>query len=182
MLPMRETKAINMAHVHLLEREMVDPSLKNLLGGPMENVVRGLAYQPERLKAWLRFYSPLIWQDGALEVELKELVRLQIAAYYDCDVCQSVRNPLVEERGLSEEKVECVARPGLLGSEKLTDRERTALAFSWKMTVDHQNLRPADFDGLRAHFTEEQIVELGWLASAFIGFGRLTRGFDLLEL
>jgi alkylhydroperoxidase family enzyme len=171
-----------MPHVHLLEREAVDASLQKLLDGPMENVIRGLAYQPERLRAWLRFYSPLIWQDGALEVELKELVRLQIAAYYDCDVCQSVRNPLVAERGLTEEKVECVARPGLLGSESLTPRERTALAFSWKMTVDHQDLGPADFEALRVHFNEEQIVELGWLASAFIGFGRLTRGFDLLEM
>jgi alkylhydroperoxidase family enzyme len=171
-----------MAHVHLLDRDALDPSLQKLLGGPMENVIRGLGYQPDRLKAWLQFYSPLIWQDGALEVELKELVRLQIAAYYDCDVCQSVRNPLAEERGLTEVKVECVARPGLLGSGELSERERTALAFSWKMTVDHPSLSPADFDGLRAHFTEEQIVELGWLASAFIGFGRLTRGFDLLEL
>jgi alkylhydroperoxidase family enzyme len=148
----------------------------------MENVARGLGYQPARLKAWLRFYSPLIWEDGALEVELKELVRLQIAAYYDCDVCQSVRNPLVEERGLSEAKVECVASPGLLDSGSLTERERTALAFSWKMTVNHQDLGPSDFETLRAHFNEEQIVELGWLASAFIGFGRLTRGFDLLDL
>lgn len=171
-----------MPHVHLVEREAVDPSIAHLLGGPMDNVIRGLAYQPERLKAWLKFYSPLIWEDGALEVELKELVRLQIAAYYDCDVCQSLRNPVAEERGLSEEKVKCVARPGLLGSEHLNDRERAALEFSWKMTVDHQDLGPADFENLREHFSETQIVELGWLASAFIGFGRLTRGFDLLEL
>ena len=75
-----------MPHVHLLDRDAVDPSLQRLLGGPMDGVIRGLAYQPERLKAWLKFYSPLIWEDGALEVELKELVRLQIAAYYDCDV------------------------------------------------------------------------------------------------
>ena len=170
-----------MAHVHLLDRDAVDPSLSRLMDGPLENVVRGLGYQPERLKAWMRFYSPLIWEDGALEVELKELVRLQIAAYYDCDVCQEVRNPVADERGLTEAKVECVARPGLLGSETLTDRERTALAFSWKMAVDHQNLESADFERLREHFSEEQIVELGWLSSAFIGFGRLTRGFDLLE-
>ena len=171
-----------MPHISLVEPEKIDPSLGRLLGGPMDTVIRGLAHQPDRLKAWFRFYSPLIWEDGALEVELKELVRLQIAAYYDCDVCQSIRNPLVEERGLSDEKVECVARPGLLGSETLTDRERTALAFSWKMTVDHPNLNKADFEGLRAYFSEEQILELGWLAAAFIGFGRLTRGFDLLEL
>lgn len=171
-----------MPHVHLLDPKDVDPPLQRMLGGPMDGVVRALAYQPERLKAWLKFYSPLIWEDGALEVELKELVRLQIAAYYDCDVCQAVRNPIVEERGLSEAKVECVARPGLLHSESLNERERTALAFTWKMTVDHQGLCAADFEKLRARFSEEQIVELGWLASAFIGFGRLTRGFDLLEL
>jgi alkylhydroperoxidase family enzyme len=171
-----------MPHVHLLEHDAVESSLQPLLGGPMENVIRGLARQPGRLKAWLRFYSPLIWEDGALEVELKELVRLQIAAYYDCDVCQSVRNPVAEARGLGDEKIACVARPGLLGSASLSGRERAALAFSWKMTVDHENLGAADFEVLREHFSEEQIVELGWLASAFIGFGRLTRGFDLLEL
>jgi AhpD family alkylhydroperoxidase len=171
-----------MPHVQLVEPGEVDPSLQKLLGGPMDTVIRGLSHQPARLKAWLRFYSPLIWDDGALDAELKELVRLQIAAYYDCDVCQSMRNPIAEERGLSEEKVACVARPGLLGSPTLTDRERTALAFSWKMTVDHENLGAADFDRLRVHFNEEQIVELGWLAGAFIGFGRITRGFDLLDL
>jgi AhpD family alkylhydroperoxidase len=171
-----------MPHVHLLEPADVHPSFQPLLGGPMDGVIRGLARQPERLKAWLKFYSPLIWEDGALEVELKELVRLQIAAYYDCDVCQSVRNPLAEERGVTEAKVECVARPGLLGSETLSERERVALAFSWKMTVDHQGLCAEDFERLREHFSEEQIIELGWLASAFIGFGRLTRGYDLLDL
>ena len=50
------------------------------------------------------------------------------------------------------------------------------------MTVDHESLGAADFAKLREHFNEEQIVELGWLAGSFIGFGRVTRGFDLLDL
>ena len=33
-------------------------------------------------------------------------------------------------------------------------------------------------DELLAHYDERQVLELGWAAASFIGFGRLIHAFD----
>ena len=45
------------------------------------------------------------------------------------------------------------------------------------LALNHQSIDDQVLDGLRHHFTEPQIVELGWAAAAFIGFGRLIHVF-----
>jgi len=41
------------------------------------------------------------------------------------------------------------------------------------MASDHTNVGDDVFAALREHYTEQQILELGWRAAMFIGYGRL---------
>ncbi len=47
------------------------------------------------------------------------------------------------------------------------------------MATDHHNMDDEFFARLRAHYTDEQVVELGMMIGQFIGFGRLLMVLDL---
>ena len=60
-------------------------------------------------------------------------------------------------------------------SALFTPAEKAAMRLADAMAGDHKHA-PFDeiFAELRKHYTEEQIVELGWRTSVFIGYGRLV--------
>ncbi|HKC08442.1 MAG TPA: hypothetical protein VKJ67_16330 [Methylomirabilota bacterium] len=60
-----------------------------------------------------------------------------------------------------------------------TGRERAALAFAEKLAVNHTTIDDAFMTGMRAHFTDAELVELGLITGAFIMLGRLHRTFGV---
>jgi alkylhydroperoxidase family enzyme len=81
------------------------------------------------------------------------------------------------DAGLTEEKIAAVAE--YRTSPLFNGRERLALEFAEKMATDHQAIDDAFFDGLRAEFSDEQIVELGMAIGQYIGFGRFLMVLDV---
>ena len=67
------------------------------------------------------------------------------------------------------------AVPNFRESPLFTPAEKAAMRLADAMAGDHKHA-PFDeiFAELRRHYTEEQIVELGWRTSVFIGYGRLV--------
>ncbi len=45
--------------------------------------------------------------------------------------------------------------------------------------MDHANIDGELFDELGQHFTEEQILEIGWAVVSYLGYGRLIHSFGL---
>ena len=76
-------------------------------------------------------------------------------------------------QGLTDEMVDAV--PNFRQSPLFTEAEKAAMALADAMAGDHTRA-PFDeiFAELRQHYGEEQIVELGWRTSVFIGYGRLV--------
>jgi len=56
----------------------------------------------------------------------------------------------------------------------LTDAERAALDFADCFATDHLAIDDKTYNGLRAHYSEGELVELGIYCAYFVGFGRLT--------
>ncbi len=77
------------------------------------------------------------------------------------------------QQGLTDEMVDAV--PNFRESPLFTPAEKAAMKLAEAMAGDHKHA-PFDeiFAELRNYYTEEQIVELGWRASVFIGYGRLV--------
>lgn len=65
------------------------------------------------------------------------------------------------------------------GDADFTDAEKSALAYTERLFVDHNNIDQELFDDLLQHYTEEQVVELGWAIVSYLGFGRLIHTFGL---
>jgi alkylhydroperoxidase family enzyme len=170
-----------MARIELVAEAALDAGLCRYRGRTADGVLLGLAHAPELAERWLAFYVPLTKEDGRLPIELKELVRLQIAGVYGCDYCTSFITPPSQARGLTVDKVRWVMMPDAPAAP-FTPAERAMLRYTLTMATGSGQLSDADVAAVRAHFRDDQVVELSMLAAALIGFGRVSiTGLKLVE-
>jgi alkylhydroperoxidase family enzyme len=170
-----------MARIGLVAPEDVDDGLSCYRGRTADGVIQGLAHAPELAERWLAFYVPLTKEDGRLPIEMKELVRLQIAGVYGCDYCGGFITPQSQARGLTFDKVRWVMTPEA-PEAPFSPAERAMLRYSLTMATGDGALSEADVAAVRAHFGDDQVVELSMLAAALIGFGRVSiTGLKLVE-
>ena len=85
------------------------------------------------------------------------------------------RSPAARDEGLDERTI-CTI-PEYRTSTELSDGEKAAARFAELLALEHKSIDDEVLGELRRHYTEEQIVEIGWAAGAFIGFGRLIHVF-----
>ena len=64
-------------------------------------------------------------------------------------------------------------------SRLLTVREKTAVRYAEVLAGNHREAGPELFDALREHFTEPEIVDLGWRIVTFVGYGRFIYALGL---
>jgi len=69
-------------------------------------------------------------------------------------------------------------------STLLTPREKAAIRYADVLAGDHQSASDKLFDQLREHFTEAEIVDLGWRIVTFVGYGRFihTLGLEIGQI
>jgi AhpD family alkylhydroperoxidase len=117
--------------------------------------------------------------NGTLPPRLLELVRLRIAFFNQCRSCIAVRYQSAIDDGLDEGAVCSLERPA--EADNLSDAERAALQFAELFATNHLAIDNAVYDGLREHFTEDQLVELGLHCAIALGVGRLSATWDVSE-
>jgi alkylhydroperoxidase family enzyme len=69
--------------------------------------------------------------------------------------------------------------PSYRESKILTDREKAAIHYAEILAGDHRSASNELFDELRRHFTESEIIDLGWRIVTFVGYGRFIHVLDL---
>jgi AhpD family alkylhydroperoxidase len=141
-------------------------------------LLRMFAHKPAAAAALIGFMGALR-QSRELTDRLTELVRLRIAYHNQCRSCMAVRYRDADGVGIDEGLVCSLERP--MEAPNLTAAERAALAYADRFATDHLSIDDATYDGLRDHFTEAQIVELGMICLTFVGVGRLGATWDMLE-
>ena len=87
------------------------------------------------------------------------------------------RVALAKQQGLTEEQIGEL--PSYQDSPLLTARERAAVRYADVLAGDHTQASQALFDELRQHFTEPEIIDLGFRITAFVGYGRFIRALGL---
>lgn len=172
-----------MTRIAKLPIEQWDPELRAMQQAEDASEVelgmfRVLAHTPALAKAVTRFGAELF---GArtLSRRLVELVRLRVAFHNQCRSCMAIRYNSAIEDGLTEGAVCSLARPQ--EAADLSPDEKAALAYADRSATDHFAIDESDFDTLREHFSEAQIVELGVFIAFFIGFGRLSAAWAMTE-
>jgi len=172
-----------MSRIQKLAVEDWGPELRALTAAdeatPLEQgMMRMMAHTPEMAKGMLAF-SGAMFKNRTLPRRLVELVRLRVAFHNQCRSCMAIRYKSAVDDGMTEGMVCSLERPQ--EAADLTDAEKAALRYAEISSVDHFSISEATFDDLRDYFTEAQIVELGMFIAFFIGFGRLSAAWDMIE-
>jgi AhpD family alkylhydroperoxidase len=172
-----------MTRITMLTPAQLDPELRRMTRAddrtPLElGLTRIFGHQPEMAKG-LRAFTTSLKVNRTLPARLVELVRLRIAFHNQCRSCMAIRYPDALDDGLTEEIVCSLERP--MEADDLTDAERIAIRYGELFATNHLAIDDAFYDRLREQFTEAQIVELGLNVALFVGIGRLSATWDMIE-
>lgn len=131
-------------------------------------------YSPDLLRKQLRRLEE-DWHFGLLEPRLQELVRLRSAQVNACEPCSLSRK---EQGAIDEDEVTCMSAGD---DSQLAPRERLAVRFMEKLSLDHMSIDDDDFVELATEFTRAEIVELGHLCSWLVGAHRWMHAQAVLD-
>lgn len=168
-----------MAHVDPMSRESLgefEPMFE-LIESAMGFVPRSMltmARKPGLLQAFAGL-SFSVLGPGKIEPELKSLVSHVASRSAGCIYCQAHTAHTAHRNGASEEKLK--AAFDYEESPLFDDRERAALQLARYAALTPNATTPEHFEALRAHFDEEEMVELVAVISLF---GWLNRWNDTM--
>jgi AhpD family alkylhydroperoxidase len=137
-----------------------------------------LGHRPEVAGA-LGALKAALASTGTLSPRLVELVRLRIAFHNQCRSCMSVRYQSAIDDGLTEDLVCSLEQPA--DADDLTPAERSAVLYADLFATNHLAIDDAVYDGLRQHFSEDELVELGVHCAYAVGMGRLAATWHVTE-
>ncbi|MGD2008384.1 MAG: carboxymuconolactone decarboxylase family protein, partial [Cellvibrionales bacterium] len=153
-----------MAHLQPLERGVIeDDELQSMLERYLlirkfiPNSVLTMARRPAIAKAFAALNQAILYE-GTVPEETKMLVALISSQASGCRYCQSHMANLSNLYGSSDEKIAQLWE--FETSELFTDAERAALRVAWKAGQLPNSSDVTDFDALKCHWDEGQIVEI----------------------
>lgn len=161
---------------------ITDPQLRGYLE---QAAVRGTP-RPEsqavraHVPAVLRTFSE-VWEatfyEGAVEHSLKELCRVYVSKTGACEYCGSQRSQQSAREGLEESEYDDLLN--FRDSDRYDERQKAALAWTDTIVWDPASADDALWERLHAHFTEPELVELGFFIALTLGQQRWIKTMDL---
>lgn len=109
---------------------------------------------------------------------LVELVRLRVAFHNQCRSCMAIRYTH-DGAGVGDDLVCSLEKP--MEAPDLTDAEKVALAYADAFATDHLSIGDAGYASLREHFSDREILDLGFHVATFVGYGRLAASLDMVD-
>jgi AhpD family alkylhydroperoxidase len=111
-----------------------------------------------------------------LDPKLLDLVKLRASQINGCAFCVDLHSADLRKAGESERRVHTVTV--WRETPFFTPRERAALAWTEAITrVSETHAPDEDYEMLRSHFTEKEMVDLTLAIIAINGWNRLSIGF-----
>ncbi|MBO9539834.1 carboxymuconolactone decarboxylase family protein [bacterium] len=144
--------------------------------GNVPNMFRTLALVPE-LVTTLQAHFAAVLNAGTVELKLKELVVVRVSQLNNCDYCLASHTKIARQLGATDEtfeELQCA-----IESPTFTEREKAAIAFAERLTVDSLGVDDAMFERLKEHFTDSEIVELAAVAGLFNYFNRFNNALQV---
>ncbi|WP_433367987.1 carboxymuconolactone decarboxylase family protein [Actinoplanes sp. CA-142083] len=105
-----------------------------------------------------------VFREGVLDHKVKELARVFVAKSLDCGYCAGQRSHLADvDEGEVDDLID------FRQSERFTEREKAALLLAEAIAWDPQMADDDVWAKLHEHFTEPEIVELGYFIGLTMG-------------
>ncbi|MCY1075912.1 carboxymuconolactone decarboxylase family protein [Archangium lansingense] len=129
---------------------------------------------PELMKAMISLSEKV--EGSGLEKSLLELVKIRSSQLNGCAFCIHMHTRDARAHGESEERIYLL--DAWRESPLYTDRERAALGWTEALTLVSQTHAPdADYEAVKAHFSEEERVKLTLAISTINAWNRIAIGF-----
>jgi AhpD family alkylhydroperoxidase len=133
------------------------------------------AAAPALMQSWLQFGRGVA-KDGGLEESLLELVKIRASQINACAFCLHMHTTEARRKGETEERIYLL--DAWRESPLFSPRERAALAWTEALTRLAETHAPdEDFEAVKQHFTEAEIVALTLMIVAINGWNRIQVGF-----
>ena len=118
-----------------------------------------------------------VFREGVLDHSIKELARVFVAKSLECGYCAGQRSHLGAEAGLTEREFDDVIE--FRDSTVLGDREKAALKWAEAIAWDPGLADDEVWAELHSHFTEPELVELGYFIALTMGQQKFLKTLDL---
>jgi alkylhydroperoxidase family enzyme len=157
---------------------LTDPDLVDIMefarqnGTPRPESQAIRAHVPDLLRTFTAAWRTA-FLNGVLDHRIKELCRLYVSRTVDCRYCGDQRSVKAAGDGVDESHVDELLN--YQTSERFNERERTALAYTEAITWNPDLADDAMWAKLHEHFTEPEIVELGYFVALTSGQQRWIR-------
>lgn len=138
------------------------------------NSIMTMVRRPDIVRAFMALNQAVLYE-GTVPVETKMLVSLACSYAAGCRYCQSHMTNLASLYQASDAKIAALWK--FEDSELFNDAERAAIRLALKAGAQPNEAGAADFDTLKQHYDEGQIVEI--VASIAL-FGYLNRWNDTM--
>lgn len=142
--------------------------------GFVPNSIRTMARRPNIVKAFMALNQAVLYE-GTVDRQLKMLISLISSVSSGCLYCQSHMTNLSHIYEAPDEKLADILLYET--SPHFSDAERAALDLAYKAAQVPNAVTEKEFDALKAHFDEAEIVEI--VASIAL-FGYLNRWNDTM--
>jgi len=160
-----------MARIALVEPDHAPQEVKEIyeqkLKGKPGNAQKTLAHRPDMLKNFLGFYASV---GRSLDRKLYELIYIRTSMMNGCHYCLQHHLSSSKRAGLTPDDWKALQAGDY---SRFSEKERTALAYSEKLTGDPHSVKDADFIALKKQFNDAEIVDLHLLT----GLANLTNRF-----
>jgi len=143
--------------------------------GPFLNQVKIFAHRPPALKHIMGLLLDLA-DEALLPKRYLEIALVVVSKLNDCTYCVAHHAPRLTQQGLALATVANILEDNCPGLDEV---DRLVRDYAVQVTQNPQYMRDAIFEQLKAHFSEEQIVELT-LRTALCGF--FNRFNDALQI
>jgi alkylhydroperoxidase family enzyme len=130
---------------------------------PESSAVR--AHAPNAFWAFADSWQAL-FHGGVCDHAIKELCRVYISRTVKCEFCGNQRSIKASTAGLLEQQYDDLLN--FEKSDRFDERQKAALGYA-KAIAWGMEITDADWDGLHAHFTEPELVELGCFIALTFG-------------
>lgn len=124
------------------------------------------AHVPAVLRAFSQAWQTT-FEQGVIDHAVKELCRLYVSKTIECEYCGTQRSELGRQAGISEEKIDEIVN--FERSGRYTARERAALRYAQAVAWDASLADDELWTDLHQHFTEPELVELGFFIGLTLG-------------
>jgi len=107
-----------------------------------------------------------VFKNGVCDHAVKELCRVYVSRSVKCEYCGNQRSMAAAKDGLAEEDYRALME--FESSDRYDDRQKAALSLAQAMAW-HSDLTDGDWERLHRHFSEPELVELGYFIGLTLG-------------